>query len=173
MSDDRDYEDEYEDYEPYDNSPSKVYANEYTSILSAFFRNAIKPVFKNKPIIRELLEDTIAELDCKISSKGFQSLTFRLRNAYLSFRNFTEILNKSDDNEIKYQSEILEGLFLLAEKCYSAEDEISVAGGRNPCRDKQYNAKAQINIVEENLGKTRLSESARTMLDICRLCPHR
>jgi len=166
-------DDEYYDSEEYDNSTNKVYANEYTSILNAFFENAIKPIFKNKPINRALLEDTICELDCKIRNPEFESLPFKLKDAYQRLRNFAEILDNSEDNEIKYQSEILEGLYDLASRCYYSEDEIVHIGKRNPCRNEQYRARAKITEVKKNFGETRLVLVASAMVDICRLCPHR
>ncbi|VVB77718.1 Uncharacterised protein [uncultured archaeon] len=172
--DESDYEeeDEWADHY-YDNSPSKVYANEYTSILNAFSKNVVQSVIKNKSINRELLEEIISELDCKIASKEFSSLPFKLRDAYLRFTELTRVIHNADDSEIRYQSEVFEGLYHLAQRCYSAEDEIAFMGGRNPCRDKQYNAKSMISIVEKNLGETSLVKAAKTMVDICRLCPHR
>jgi len=171
MSDDSDYSEE-EDRD-FDNSASKVYASEYTSILTSFFKHAIGPVLKNKPVNRELLETAISELDCKISSKEFKSLPFRVRDAYLRFRNFAGVVDKADDDEIRYQSEIFEGLVSLTEKCSSSENEIVYAGGRNLCRDEQYHAKALISDVEKYLGETKLVLAAKNLVDICRLCPHK
>ncbi|MFA5258817.1 MAG: hypothetical protein WC979_06180 [Candidatus Pacearchaeota archaeon] len=174
MSDDSDNGDYSEEEDrDFDNSASEVYASEYTSILSAFFNHAIGPVLKNKPVNRELLEKAISELDCKISTKEFKSLPFRVRDAYLRFRNFAGIVDKADDSEIRYQSEIFEGLSPLIKKCSSSENEVTYAGGRDLCREEKYLALATISEVETYLGRTQLVLAAKTMVDICRLCPHK
>ena len=172
MSDDsEDYD--YRETGDYDNSPAKVYANEYTSILNSLFQHIVHPVANNLPINRLLLLDVNSELDFKIGKKNFNDLPFKIKDAYNRLRRFTEILDKSDDEEIRWQSEALEGLYHLSQKCFYSEDEVAYAGGRNLCRDKQYKAKSLIHKVEESLGETELVYAAKNILDICRLCPHK
>ena len=158
------------------NSPEKVALDEYTSIIQAHYEHVLRPIVQRvESLDRDAIEMVKSDLEWHVNDPNFAKLPLKLKRAYQTFHRFTEVLEKSDDNEVKAAKAVLQGLFRLGIACHtygnlgSGDKSFRL---RNPCRDHQYETLLAIKKAERK-GGSQLLKSAREMFDVCKKCPYK
>ncbi len=157
------------------NTPEKIFRDEYTSIINAFYENVLRPVVqRGQRIDRNAISMTNSDLEWKLNDSNLKKLPFQIQNAYRRFKQLVDVLENTIDEEIEILKDVLHGLFLLGTNCNVYGNSMKdLYIGRNPCRNDQYVMNSAIKNAEERLEDSKLLEASRGMVDVCKKCPYR
>lgn len=159
-------------------STDKIFREEYMSIMNAFCLNALMPMvgFGDKKLDRNIVGRTLSDLEAKISSKNFEELPFKIKDAYKTLEKFVKTIKNTEDSELPEYEDVMKSLSSFFAICYTCGSLTSLLGPlpeeRNACRNIQYNLYGTLTKARKKKSSA-LLDSVAEILDVCNRCPYK